>query len=219
VRVDYVPEEGQLLSASWFSKNIDQPIENVQQIQPFDYTTVVNYPKGTLAGYEFEVRQSLGTLVEELDGLSVGANATFIKSQVDLPASEIQQLKDLEVPITSRDMTNAPDHLYNVYLTYDIANTGTQFALFYTIKGDTLVAGAGEAGGSFVPSVYEKEYGTVNFSITQELSERTKLQFQAKNLTNPSIEQVYRSDFIANDVTKTSYTRGREFSLGVSIRF
>jgi len=221
VRLDYVPEEGQLFSASWFTKDVDQPIENVQKVDPFAYTTAVNYPHGELSGYEFELRQSLGTVVDELDGLSVGANATFIDSRVDLPADEIAdfQLPGIEVPITSRDMTNAPDHLYNLYLTYDVESTGTQFALFYTIKGDTLVAGAGQSEGNFVPSVYEKEYGTVNFSVTQELSERARLQFQIKNLTDPSIQQVYRSDFIPNDVVKTSYTRGREFTLGLSVRF
>ena len=31
-----------------------------------------------------------------------------------------------ETKITSRDMTNAPDHLYNLYLTYDLVSTGTQ---------------------------------------------------------------------------------------------
>jgi hypothetical protein len=40
-------------------------------------------------------------------------------------------------------MTNAPEHLYNVFLTYDVRATGTQLGLFYTVQGDTLVAGAG----------------------------------------------------------------------------
>jgi hypothetical protein len=46
-----------------------------------------------------------------------------------------------------------------------------------------------------------------------------KLGFQAKNLTNPTIEEVYRSPYIDGDVTKTSYTKGIEFSLGLSLTF
>jgi hypothetical protein len=46
-----------------------------------------------------------------------------------------------------------------------------------------------------------------------------KLQFQVKNLTNPAIEEVYRSPYIGEDVTKTSYTKGLEYSLGITGSF
>ena len=48
-------------------------------------------------------------------------------------------------------MTNAPDHLYNLYLTYDLAATGTQLGAVLHRQGDTLVAGAGADDGNFVP--------------------------------------------------------------------
>ena len=56
-------------------------------------------------------------------------------------------------------MTSAPEHLYNLYLTHDIVQTGTQLALFYTLTGDTLIAGAGQADGNYIPNVYQKSYG------------------------------------------------------------
>ena len=37
--------------------------------------------------------------------------------------------------------------------------------------------------------------------------------------TNPSIEEVYRSPYIGEDVTKTSYTKGIEYSIGLSAEF
>jgi outer membrane receptor protein involved in Fe transport len=116
-------------------------------------------------------------------------------------------------------MTNAPEHLFNFYVTYDLPDTGTQFSLFYTIKGDTLLAGAGEAGGNFVPSVYAKEFGTLNFSASQRIGNDFRIQFQAKNLTNSKIEQVYRSEFIGDDVLRSSDTKGIEFSLTVGGEF
>jgi hypothetical protein len=121
--------------------------------------------------------------------------------------------------MTTRDMTNAPDHLYNFYATYDFAPTETQFALFYTVQGDTLLAGAGVATGHFVPSVYAKEYDTLNVSVVQKLGQYTKLQFQAKNLTNARIETVYRSPYIGPDVTHTSYSKGIEYSLALIMEF
>ena len=221
-RLDWKPLPSTLLSTSWFAKTIDQPIEYVQRVFPFTYTTAVNYPEGRLKGWEFEARQGLGDLWEPLEGLSVGANATLVDSEVELPADEIAgfKLPNILVPITSRDMTNAPDHLYNLYVTYDMPWTGTQLAAFWTEQGDTLVAGATQSAGNFVPSVYAKSYGTVNVSITQPLGDHFKLILQGNNLTNPEIREVYRSP-VTVEKTKTSYTKGIDWAvaLAMELRF
>ncbi len=221
VRVDYVPWEGSLVSASWFRKDVKGAIEYVQRLATFNFTTAVNYPEGELTGFEFEVRQDLGRFWDVLEGLSLGANATLIDSEVTLPDDEAAgfALPNIAVPLTKRDMTNAPEHIFNVYLTWDLTSTGTRAALFYTLQGDTLIAGAGEAGGNFVPSLYATQYGTLNLSVEQKIGEHLKLQFQAKNLTNEEIETVYRSDVIGGDVRRTSYTKGIEFALGLSAEF
>lgn len=225
LRVDYVPYEGALLSASWFYKSIDNPIEYVQRIANlFTYTTPVNYPEGELTGYEIEVRQSLGNFWDSLDGLAVGGNATFIDSEVTLPDAEAAAFEDpnIAAPMPTRDATNAPEHLYNLYLTFDEPLTGTQLALFYTVRGDTLVAGAAQdsTGFRFIPNVYAKEFGTLNLSLTQKLGEHFRLHLQAKNLLNPEIEEVYRSEFVkGGDETKTSFRRGIEYSIGISAGF
>lgn len=221
LRVDYTPQEGSLLSGSWFNKRVDNPIEYVQRVSGFTFTTPVNYPEGELSGIELEARQNLGRFWESVEGLSVGANATFIDSQVRLTDAEVAIFGSpgIQAPMTTRDMTGAPDHLYNLYLTYDVPNTQTQFALFYTVQGDTLVAGATESNGNFVPSVYATEYDTLNFSVSQQFGKIARLQIQAKNLTNPAIEEVYRSKYIGDDVLKTSYTKGVEYSISLSLSF
>ena len=219
LRVDWRPNEGGLLSLSGFWKELTNPIEFVQRLSTeFSYTTPVNFPEGELKGIEAEARQDLGVLWDELDGFSIGANATFIDSEVKLPDGEVAAFEALGAPITERNATNAPEHLYNLYLNYDYAESGTQASLFYTVTGDSLVAGAGEAGGNFIPDVYAKEFGTLNFSISRRLRDHITLEFKARNLTNPDIEQVYRSDHVpGGDVTRTSFQRGREFSIGISI--
>ncbi|MEZ6017595.1 MAG: TonB-dependent receptor [Planctomycetota bacterium] len=221
LRVDYAPQPGALMSLSWFYKSIEAPIEYVQRLAGFNFTTPVNYPKGRLSGVEAEVRQGLGDIWPDLDGLSVGVNATLISSQVSLPEDEIAgfNLPNIQAPITERDMSNAPEYLYNLFLTYELATTGTQLGLFYTLQGDSLVAGAAEASGNFVPSIYAKAYDTLNFSLTQPLGPFLALQLQAKNLTNPSIDEVYRSDYIDGDVLHTSYSKGLDYSISLSAKF
>jgi outer membrane receptor protein involved in Fe transport len=215
LRVDYTPREGSFFSFSWFHKDIEKPIEYVQIANPFVYTTAVNYPDGELGGYEIELRQDLDRFAEGLEGLSIGANATFIDSEVTLPADEAQILEDQLAPEPTRDATNAPEYLYNLYVTYE--HEKTQVSLFYTVQGDTLLAGAGAKTGSigYVPDVYQEDYGTLNLVISRQIGKHTRIKFEAKNLTDPDIETVYRSEFIGGDVTKSSYSTGREFSISI----
>lgn len=225
LRADWAPSPGALLSGSWFYKQVEDPIEYVQEVIPsFSFTTPRNYPEGTLTGFEFEGRQELGRLFEPLAKLgtwNLGANATLIDSNVKLPQDEIDEFNDpgILAPTTERDMTNAPEYLFNVYLTYDLERSGTQLALFYTVQGDTLVEGAGVSGQNYVPDVYATTFDTLNFSLTQKLGKHFVLQFQAKNLTNPSIDTVYRSPYIGSDVLKTTYTTGVDLSLAIGARF
>lgn len=219
LRLDYVPYEGGLVSVSWFEKDLTDPIENIQRIRPFTFTTPVNFPEGELQGWELELRQSLGRLTDVLEGFFVGANATFIDSEVTIPEALQELFEDEAIlaPQSKRDATGAPEYLYNLFLAYDSVGTGTQAAIFYTVTGDTLFAGAGVADGNFVPDIYEKEYDTLNLSISKRLGRYFQLTFKAKNLTNPEIQTIYRSAYIPGDATRTSFTRGVEFSLAVGL--
>jgi len=220
LRADYTPFDGSLISASWFMKDVSNPIEYVQGYADNvgGYITPVNYPEGTLAGYEFEIRQQLGRFWDPLEGLAVGANATFIRSEVTLSDNEAQDLETGGFPEPIRDMMGTPEYLYNLNLTYDIEKTGTQLGVFYTVQGDTLVAGSVYAE-EYLPSVYAKEYGTLNFSVSQKIGEHWKVNLKAKNLLNPEIQEVYRSDYTEGDTVKTSYTKGIEYSISASYEF
>ncbi|MDY7107551.1 MAG: TonB-dependent receptor, partial [Planctomycetota bacterium] len=220
IRLDYTPYEGGLLSLSWFEKDVKDPIEFVQRVaSKFSFTEPENYPEGKLTGFEIEFRQDLGQFVDVLEGLSIGANATLIDSEVRLPEEQRLEFEQtsIQAPMPTRDMTNAPEHLYNLYLTYDLEATGTQFGIFYTVRGDTLVAGAGAANNTFVPNVYETEYETLNLSVSQKIGKYLELRFQAKNLTDPQRSTVYRSRYLPEgDVLKTSYSRGVDYSISLS---
>jgi outer membrane receptor for ferrienterochelin and colicin len=109
---------------------------------------------------------------------------------------------------------NAPEYLYNVYIMYDYERLATQVGLFYTVKGDTLVTGAGNRNGNYVPDVYATEYGTLNLSVSKKIGKHFDLTFKARNLLNPEIEEVYRPpDSLGDEAIRTSYTKGIDFSL------
>jgi hypothetical protein len=216
-RADYVPYEGSLFSASVFRKDIDQPIEYVEKLATFAFTTAVNYPRGTLSGIELETRQGLAQFSPALQGLSVGANGTWIDASVRVPEDEINGFINLHgvAPPSTRDMTNAPEYLYNLFLTCDIAATETSFGLFYTVQGDTLVQGPGPSNSFFIPATYLTRYETFNATLSQSLGRGVKLMFSAKNLTDAERREVYRSDFTGQDVTRRTHHDGIDFSLSI----
>jgi outer membrane receptor for ferrienterochelin and colicin len=164
-----------------------------------------------------------------LEGFSVGGNLTVIKSEVTIANEDVDYYyHDRETHDylkygfieTSRDMLNAPEYLYNLNATYDIAKTGTKLGLFYTVRGDTLVAGPNNRGDDYTKSVYAKEYGTLNFSLSQKIGKQWTLGFKAKNLLNPEIQEVSRSEHIAEgDTLRKSYTKGMEFSVSLGCEF
>lgn len=218
LRLDYNPYPGGLLSLSWFRKDIDQPIEYRKRLfSSFIGTTAENYPSGEMDGFEIEVRQSLGTFWNALEGLSVGGNYTLIDSEVTLPQSEQDEFSapNIMASRTTRDMLNAPEHLYNINATYALERFGTEFGLFYTVKGDTLISGAGIANGNLVPDVYEEERGALNFTVSQKLGKHMKLVFKAKNLTDPDIQEIYRPPN-GDDVVKQAYKKGIDYALELS---
>jgi len=222
VRLDYTPYEGWLVSGSVFYKSVLDPIEYAQFEAPqgFVYTSAVNYPDGEMLGGEVELRVKAVNIDERLEGLTLGFNATVISSEVTLPDDEAAAFAAIGFPIESRDMTAAPAYLLNANLVYEWEPLGTQLGLFYTVTGDTLQTGAGIDTGNFVPSIYSLPYGTLNFTLQQKLGEYLKLSFQAKNLLNPEIETVYRSDYLpgGSDILNTSYTAGIDFSVGLSFQ-
>jgi outer membrane receptor protein involved in Fe transport len=222
LRVDYTPAEGWFFSGSLFYKSVDGPIEYAQFVSPqnFSYTTPVNYPRGTMRGVELEARLKMEAVDERLKGLALGANTTFIDSSVEVPEDEREDFDFIGYPISSRPMTGTPDFLLNLNATYEIEETGTQLGLFYNLSGTTLEAGAGaeRLTGIFIPSIYALPYATLNFTLQQSIGEHWKIFFQAKNILNPEIQTVYRSEYLPADVLSTSYTAGIDFAVGLSFQ-
>jgi len=227
LRAEYIPVEGSLLAASWFRKDIKDPIEYYQAYNTSYFTRPANYPEGWLEGIELEARQELGRLWSPMEGFSIGANATVIESEVTMRESHRGTPGGVQLPET-RDMLNAPEHLYNFNFMYDNKDWGTQAGLFYTVIGDTLVSG-GSMIGAYNPSVYAKGYGTLTFSLSQKIGKNWKVSFKAKNLLDPQIQEVYRADQltgpsgiiekIPGEAVKTSYTKGIEYSISASYEF
>ena len=221
-RLDITPYEGGLISLSGFYKYMVDPIENIslQVVGLGSVTTPVNYPDGHLYGFEFECRQDLGVLFG-LEGLTIGGNFTKINSQVTLSDVERDNLALAGYPATTRQMTGAPDYLVNAFLNFSLEQTGTNFSIFYTLKGQTLQSGGAAAAGRqfYTPSIYEAPIDTLNVTISQEILGPLTLDLKFRNLTNPEFRTFYQDPNISGTRTYTSYTRGIDVSVGLNLSF
>lgn len=223
LRIDYTPTPGTLLSVSYFKKFIKNPIEYVEASTTFTFTRPINFPAGTLSGYEIEARQDMGELWDPLAGLGIGGNSTWIDASVRLSDRDILQFEEFQGvrPALSRDMTGAPEYLWNLYSTYELPASGTSLGVFYTVTGDTLIQGPGPANDQYTPATYDRGYDNLTASIGQDLGRGVRLTLAASNLTDALRRQVYRSEYIPEDVTRRTYTTGVTYSLSIGgeIRF
>ena len=85
----------ELLSVSFFYKNLQNPIEKVAILAgPEIAETWLNAESATLKGFEFEARKNLGFLQSKLAPLTFEMNATYIDSSVTIPRQKILRTAD-----------------------------------------------------------------------------------------------------------------------------
>lgn len=205
-RLDYVPYAGGLISASFFSKEIVDPIEYYQSSDSLgnSITFVTNFPSATAEGWEVEVRQDLGKFASVLQGFKIGGNYTLIEGELNISKT------------AKRDIMAMPEYLYNAFVTYDASWRNLKVGLFFTEQGETLKTNKPEQGK--VPAIYALPYGNFNISLSANITDRMKVSFKAKNLLNPDIESVYREKGYTDKI-HTLYSKGRSYSLGMSYSF
>lgn len=216
LRWEWFRRAGQVFSASWFFKRIEDPIE----YESFgylgqDYLLAVNYPKGKVKGYELEVRQPLDFLPWLFKYFSCGANYTKIEATVELPEAQQNSLEFHNLGQDERPMEGQPAYLGNINLTFDHERWGTSVGAFWNFTGDTLKSGAAVGDTSATPDVYITERMTVNLSLSQKLSKHWKLTLKAKNVTDPHISEIYRAPD-GTETLKRAFQAGVAYSVGLN---
>jgi outer membrane receptor protein involved in Fe transport len=232
LRWEWFPKPGEIFAASLFDKKIEDPIDRESfTFLNQEYLLAVNLPEGTVKGWELEARKSLDFLPDFFQFFSVGANYTYIDAKVEVPlsylddyAADDDMLADVGVEPgksnvvhrlgqTERDMEGQPNHLWNINVTWDYEPWGTSAGFFYSVRGDMLRSGVSiqPEGITAIPNVYSKELASVNLSLSQEFAKRWKFTFQAKNLLDPRVDEVYRAPD-GTEVLRRTYREGVSYS-------
>lgn len=217
IRWEWFPSPEQVLSASWFYKDILNPIDRESfGYLSQDYIIAVNYPRGRVRGAEFELRTPLGAPPFVPGRFTLGANYTIIDAVVEIPDKIQNDLAAHSIAQEERDMEGQPAFLANLNLTYDVG-FGTSISLFYNRRGDMLKTGAAIGEDGATPNVYALAQDSMDMGIQQKIGSRLTATFRIRNMLKSPVEEVYRlSDDV--DLPKRTYDTGITyvFSMGGS---
>jgi len=185
---------GEILAASFFYKNFDQPIERVVEPTAQLRTSYRNAKSARNVGIELEARRQFG------DHFLAAANYTFVDSSITLDPEDSVVLTTLTRPLagTSR-------HLFNAFAEAFARNTSVRVLVNAVSE---RIADVGSLG---LPDIYEEGRPTVDVVFTQRF-ERFNVRFTVDNITNEAVR------YQQGGLIQREYTYGRTimFSFGFS---
>ena len=206
LRWEWFPEPGEVLAASVFYKILTDPIQKTtatanRQVQ------YQNREEGIVYGLELEARKNLEFIRPRFDRFTMGGNVALVRSEVDKGPFDYGEGT---VPLAGQS-----SYIVNVDLTWRNDDSGTTASIFYNVFGPRLFS----VGQRETPHIFEQPVHTVDFTLSQELSERWSMKFKAENLIDPLVRTVYDFGGGAGDYLHRSYRRGRSFGLSLTCSF
>lgn len=207
-----------LLSASFFYKDLKDPIEKVGLgLTSSLADTFTNADDATVWGFEFEGRSDfaflsssvekvhfLEALGPELYNLSLSVNSAVVQSEV--------HISDIGVSTNqTRALQGQPDFVVNASIEYNNDWFGTARLLYNTI-GDQIAA----AGAEGLPDIIQTRRDQLDFAWTHKF-ELFGEDFGAKF----TVENILNDQFIEKQgkYTTVRYTTGVKFGLGISYSY
>ncbi len=197
VRWEWFPGEDEVFATSVFYKQLVDPIEQVLLNANSD-VTFRNANGGNLAGVELEARTGLARLTPALRRFKVGANASIIRSRVQLGADEML--------LTNRNRPVYGQSPYVVNLNVGYADPAIiDVNVLYNVIGARIT----DVGVEGLPDTYEQPLHRVDIVAARALRKDLRLKLSATNILNQRVvlEQ--------GDVTVNSYSPGVSFALGL----
>lgn len=224
LRFETYPTPGNLVAVTIFGKYLDNPIERVLvatasgQLESF-----INTESAIVGGVEFEYIQNLGRWFGEETAwkdLSLSFNASAMYTDVTINKEATVGGSSVISTNESRPLQGASPYLVNADLSYakrygkndQKKSTAT---LSYNVFGRRVFS----AGAQGIGDIYEVPVNTLNFSLRNDLNQHWSVNFYARNILNPLINQEQESDpsiSNAGPVIVNQFRRGVNFSVSLS---
>jgi len=216
------PENGGLLSATGFYKQIKNPINLALTRGSSGYFVFDNTgEEANVYGLEFEGRKDL----IDTDNSKLNLNVNMTKMWFNQDLKKNFQYKGK----TETNLQGASDFILNTALSFStkserefVATTAVNYS-----SDKIAVLGAPEDQSSsetlYNDEIIEKGFVTLDLVVSKKLSEKLSLRIRGKNLLNPAIEQTQLVRSLVNgvetDETVVSYKKGSQVTLSLAYKF
>ncbi len=216
LRWEFYPTLAEVVSVGGFYKKFKNPIEQVLIPTGSGRAyTFTNAPGAVAFGFEVEIRKNLGFIAKNislLQNFSIGFNASYIQSEIDLGDAAIDETR-------VRIMQGQSPYVFNGGLFYAGLGGKTQINLLYNVFGKRIFI----VGSEGYPDVYELPRHLVDFNITQRIGNRFELRFGIQDLLNQSyvLTQDTNRDRVQDrkkDKFIMSFKPGSIFTLGLTVK-
>ena len=222
LKYEWFYTKSEIISVALFTKEINDPVNLVVGA---DATGTQRYfrtgDKANVYGIEVELRKNLITNDTDNSKLSLGFNATYMKTKQDLYNSIDGTYYDVSFNKSEDKLQGASPLILNADINYSptfgtykpIAN------LVFSYFSDRIDAlGSGQLG-----NIIEKGVPTLDFIWRNNFNNKLEINFSIKNLLNPTIEyfrETTLGDIAVNSANGkgiTDYKKGMD--LGVQLKY
>ncbi len=227
LRWEYFYGRTEVLSASVFYKKFINPIEIVSFDLAPNEVQAKNTGEANIYGVELEARKRIGFKEKAQNKFYVGANFTYIQSQIDMNKVEItkgntiqteKQVRELnardgQTISNYRQMSGQSPYLINAFTSFSSDSSGLDLNISYNIQGKRLAV----IGIGALPDVYENPFHSLNLKVSKKLGkkEQWKASFTAQNILNNKRIRYYES-YKAIPQIYDYFNNGRTFNLAIS---
>lgn len=224
LRWEYFYGRTEVLSASVFYKKFINPIELVSFFKSPNEVQPINTGEAEIYGIELEARKRVGFQKNNANKFYIGANFTWIQSQIDMNkvviASENKTEKEIRVANARdgetisdyRPMSGQSPYLVNAFTSFASDSAGFDINVSYNVQGKRLAV----IGIGLLPDVYESPFHSLNLKASKKLGkkEQWKASFTAQNILNNKKRRYYES-YNSTPQIYDYFNEGRTFALSI----
>ena len=177
LRYEFYPGKGQLISVSYFKKELTNPIEIIQSVNN-KTISYANATSGKISGLELEFRTLLSSIFTNenttiFDDITLFANSAIIKSNVDVSNIDSANLEK------NRPLQGQSPYVINAGLQYLNKDNGWAFSANINKIGNRIAFASSE----LEPSIWEKGRTIIDFQVAKNLMKnKLELKFNIQNL-------------------------------------
>lgn len=224
LRWEYFYSADEMVSISGFYKRFDGHIELTAFEVASDQFKPRNTDISTAYGLEFEFRKNVNELI------SVGTNASFIKSAVDIKSLNVgendgaateyevrsEYARSGESVANTRPMAGQSPYLINAYANYKSFDNKLNANLSYNVQGRTLAY----VGLGLYNDVYIVPFHSLNLNVSRPFGpqENMKLTAGIQNILGAERKYVTQSHGTPDRIFQV-YRPGRTFTVKYAINF